>query len=162
MAVTTQNSAQYANEVAVPSVMNKPYDRGKVRFAYFSHTQVAAGDANSLINLVKLPGGLIRVLKTASQYVCSAFGAARVLDVGYLAHNKRDGTAVAASIDTIDDGADVSAAAMKSLGTGTNGLGDDPTLLLDSRDGVVIQAKVLVDTIPDGATLNGFIAYMVE
>ncbi|KKN00111.1 hypothetical protein LCGC14_1141090 [marine sediment metagenome] len=163
MAVTTENSAQEVNRVAVPVVMAKPYDAEKVRFMYFSFVQgAAAGDANSLMNLVTLPGGNLRLIKTMCHYNCSAFGASRTLDVGYLAHTKQDGTAVAASIDKLDDGGDVSALANRIMGTGTAGLTADPTILFDSRDGVTIQAKVLGDTIPAAATLKGFIAYIKE
>lgn len=163
MAVTAQKSAQETNRTALPPVLNPAYDwKGKTRKFYFSHTQAGAGDANSTVDLVTLPPGKWRLLKTESLYVCSAFGAARVLDVGYLAHTKIDGTAVNAAADVIDDGADASAAASKRMGTGTNGLGTDPTILFDSRDGVTIQAKVLGGTIPDLATLNGYITAIAE
>ena len=159
--VTTQNSTQYANNIATPPVKNASYDEfAKQRTYYFTHTQVGAGDANSLVNLVKIPAGKYRLLKTESRFVCSAFGAARTLDIGYLAYTKSDGTAVVASIDTILDGADVSAAA--NLGAGTNALGTDPSMILDSRDGITIQAKVLGDTIPDGATLKGYFTIVAE
>lgn len=162
-AVTTQDSTQYANNVATPPIKNAPYDEyAKKRTIYFSHTQSGAGDANSLVNLVKIPAGKYRLLKVESRLNCSAFGLGRTLDIGYLAYTKRDGTAVAASIDTILDGADVSAAAALACGAGTNALGADPTMLLDSKDGITIQAKVLGDTIPDGATLKGYFTLVAE
>lgn len=164
MAVTTQKSTQETNRTATPVTPAEAYDSyGKVRFSYFSFEQItAAGDANSLANLVTLPPGKVRLLKTMSEFVCSAFGAARALDIGYLAHTNLDGTAVNAAADTILDGADVSAAAKVICGAGTNALGTDPTMLLNSREGVTIQAKCLVDTLPLGATLKGFFAYVVE
>lgn len=163
MAVTTQKSTQETNRTATPVTPAEAYDyHGKLRFAYFSFTQSGAGDANSLANLVTLPPGKVRLLKTKSEFVCSAFGAARTLDIGYLAHTKLDGTAVNASIDTILDGGDVSAAAKLICGAGTNALGTDPTILFDSKEGVTIQAKCLGDTLPDAATLKGFMAYVVE
>lgn len=164
MAVITENSTQYGNNIASPVAVNPAYnEHGRIRFAYFSFTQgAAAGDANSLQNLVRLPAGKVRLLKTLSEFICSAFGAARTLDIGYLAHTNMDGTAVVASIDTILDGGDVSAAAKLACGAGTNALGTDPTILFDSREGVVIQSKCLGDTIPAGATLKGFFAYVTE
>lgn len=162
-AVTTQNSTQYGNNVATPPVPNASYDEyGKQRTLYFSHTQSGAGDANSLVNMVRVPPGKYRLIKTESKFNCSAFGAGRTLDIGFLAYTKRDGTAVAASVDTILDGADVSAAANLSCGLGTNALTADPTILLDSKDGITIQAKVLGDTIPDGATLKGYFTLVAE
>lgn len=163
MAVTTQKSTQETNRTATPVTPAEAYDyHGKKRIAYFSFTQSGAGDANSLANLVTLPPGKVRLLKTKSELVCSAFGAGRTLDIGYLAHTNLDGTAVVASVDAILDGADVSAAAKVICGAGTNALGTDPTILLNSREGVTIQAKCLGDTLPDGATLKGFFAYVIE
>lgn len=163
MAVTTQKSTQETNRTAVPQVQGTTQElHGRIRIAYFNFTQSGAGDANSLVNLVTLPPGKVRLLKPSSVFICSAFGAARTLDIGFLAHTKLDGTAVAASIDTILDGADVSAAAGVACGADTNGLGTDPTILFDSKEGVTIQAKVLGDTIPDAATLKGYFQYVVD
>ena len=163
-AVLTTNSTQYANGVANPPVMNPSHnDHGKVRYKYFSYTHGAvAGDANSLCNFVKLPPGLVRLIKTESKLICSALGTGRTLDIGYLAHTKQDGTAVNASVDTILDGADVSAIALVTCGAGTNAIGVDPTILFDSREGVTIQGIVKVDTLPIGATFNGYIAYIQD
>lgn len=163
-AVTTESSTEYTNETASPPVKVASSTKGgKQRIAYFSFTQSAAvGDANSTANLVKLPPGKVRLLKPESRFVCSAFGAARLLDIGYLAHTKGDGTAVAASQDTILDGGDVAAAAKLECGAGTNGLGTDATILFDSRDGVSIQALCSGGTIPAGATLKGFFTYVIE
>lgn len=163
MAVTTQYSVQETNRLATPPILNPAYnDGGKVRRKYFSFTQSGAGDANSLANLVTLPPGVVRLSKVSSRFVCSAFGSGRTLDIGYLAHTKRDGTAVDASIDGILDGGDVSAAAALACGAGTNALGADPTILFDSKEGVTIQAKCLGDTMPDDATLAGYFEYTVE
>lgn len=164
LAVTTEKSTQETNRTATPPVLAAGNEfNGRVGIAYFSFTQgAAAGDANSLATLCTLPAGKIRLLKTASELVCSAFGAARTLDIGYLAHTKVDGTAVSASIDAILDGADVSAAAKVICGAGTNALGTDTTILFDSKEGVTIQAKCLGDTLPAGATLKGFFKYVID
>jgi hypothetical protein len=163
-AVTEESSTQYANQVASPPMKNPCYDEyAKKRLFYFCFTQGdAAGDAGSLADLVKLPAGRFRLLKTDSVLVCSAFGAGRTLDIGYSAHTRTDGSAVEASTDAILDGADVSAAAKIICGAGNNALGTDPTILIDSREGVTIQAKVNVDTIPAGATLKGYIVVAAE
>jgi hypothetical protein len=161
MAVTTQNSTQITNMEASPPTHLQPYDRAaRVRFAFFNFTQVVAGDANSLMNLVKLPPGRHRILCALSHIKFSAFGTGRTLDVGYVASVDVDGGAISASIDTVSDGIDVSAAGKTLLGTGTNGL--SAILLAAARDEVKIQAKVLGGTIPDAATLTGWIAYATD
>lgn len=164
MAVTAEKSTQVTNMEATPPVRLSTRDHhGRTRIAAFTFTQgAAAGDAGSTMDLVKLPAGKVRVLKTGSVIVFSAFGAARVLDVGYTAFTKSDGTTQAASVDTIHDGANVAAAGSVVLGAGTNGLGTSPFIDFDSRDGVTIQAKVGADTIPAGATLNGYISYVLD
>lgn len=162
MAVTAQKSIQVGKMEATPLDALKPDElHGRIRLAYFTFTQSGAGDANSIIDLVKLPPNS-RLLKNVSRIGHSAFGAARLLDIGYEAYNKQDGSTVAASVDTIQDGLDVAAAAANvALGVGTNA-DDSPTIDFDNRDFVVIQAKVLVDTIPDGATLEGYFEYVVD
>lgn len=163
MAVTEQSSTQVSNVESKPAIMNPSHEwDGKVRYRYFDFTQSGAGDANSLANLVKLPAGKVRVLRAESKLWASAFGAARTLDVGYLAHTKDDGlkTPVAAVVDHFIDGLDVSAATNATLFNQ-----DDvtvPTTLFESEDGVTIQAIVLGGTIPDLATLKGYIAFIVE
>ena len=164
MAVTTEKSTQRTNETATPPVLNPVHNaHGRVRSSYFSFTQgAAAGDATSTADLIKLPAGKVRVLKTESLVICSAFGAARTIDIGHTGYTQRDGTAVAASADTILDGGDVASAAAIRMGAGTNALGTDPTVEYDSVDGVLLQAVVAGGTIPAGATLKGYIQYIVD
>lgn len=161
MAVTTENGTEYGNATASPVVTQDVADsHGRIRYQKVTFAQgAAAGDANSLQNLALLPPGKINIIPGLCRLVVSAFGAARLLDVGYLAFTDVDGETVAASIDTILDGADVSAAAVLELGSGTNAL---PAVELNSRDGVHIQSKVLADTIPAAATITGHIAYTID
>lgn len=164
MAVTTEKSTQETARTASPPTKMAGHEyNGAVRFFKFDFTQgAAAGDANSLANLVTIPPGKYRLVKNLSSLICSAFGSGRTLDIGYLAHTNQDGTAVNASIDAILDGADVATLAAKSCGVGTNALGTDPTILFDSKEGVTIQAKCLGDTIPAGATLKGYFVVIPE
>jgi hypothetical protein len=159
MAVTTENSDQIDNSEAIPQVLNAVHDsRGRLRVKYFSFTQgAAAGDANSLVNLVQLPQGRIRLFTTLSLVRSSAFGVGRTLDIGITAHKNINGTAVAATVDTVADGLDVAAAGNDLMGAGTNAL---PTILVENFDGeAVLQAKCLGDTLPAGATLSGWIVF---
>ena len=159
MAVTTESSPQVSNSSAVPPVANPVHDNGgRLRVQYFLFTQgAAAGDANSLANLIKLPQGTIRVYPQLSSLKRSAFGAGRTLDVGVTAHKDLDLADVSAVVDSLVDGLDVSAAGTALMGTGTNA---KQSILVKNGDGkATVQAKVLGDTIPAGATLEGFIVY---
>jgi hypothetical protein len=160
MAVTTEKSTQLNNVDAKPPVMNHAsQSHGRLRVMAFEFTQgAAAGDANSLMNLVQLPAGKLRCYFSNSWLANSAFGAARTLDVGWTAYVDPDGVAVAASVDGFDADIDVSGAAAAALGSdiaAANGKMVD----FDSRDGVLIQAKVIAGTIPAAATLKGYIVY---
>lgn len=165
MAVTTENSDQINNMEALPQVkLNSNELGGRLRIAYFDSTQgAAAGDANSLVNLVKIqPGKSVRILKNLSRIACSAFGASRLLDIGHTAYTNLDGSAVSAAIDVLLDGADVSAIAEHAMGVGTNALTVANTFVINAKEAVTIQAKVLADTIPAGATLAGYIVYVED
>lgn len=151
MGVTVQNSTQYGNGLAVPPVMNSVSDEGgRVRVLAFNFAQSGAGDVNSYVNLCKLPAGRIRVLRYVLK--CSAFGAARVLDVGVGAYINASKTTVAEAIEAIAKDLDVSAVALKEAAVAD--------LVIDSRQGALVRGKIAGDTIPDGATLDGYILYV--
>lgn len=163
MAVTNEKSAQVTNQDANPPSMNPAYDSGgKVKIQMCEFTQgAAAGDATSTMLLCRIPAGQGRILKKLSVLTWSAFGASRTLDVGYSAHTKRDGTAVSAGVDILEDGRDVSAAggAGVVLGAGTNA--DDAVVFTyDSKAPIDILATVAGGTIPAAATITGWIAYV--
>lgn len=158
MSVTAQQSTQITNRSATPDVKNKVIDNAEVRFARFDFTQVGAGDATSTVDLVKFGSGLHRIIPALSRIKASAFGSGRTIDVGLTAYTKPDGTSASAQTDVIADGLDVSSGAGALLGTGTNGLPDG--IEFESKTGVIVQAVVAGGTIPDGATLSGWIAYV--
>lgn len=163
MAITTQQSTQVANMDAVPPVANKALEEGgKIRYFYFKHTQSGAGDDGSSVELVRLPAGHGHILKQLSLIRFTAFGAARVMDIGYAAYTETDGDAVSAGADIIEDGRDVSAANAKGvlLGTGTNA-DDLPIYIYDSKTPVSITALVTGGTWPDAAVVEGWIAVAV-
>ena len=61
MAVTTEKSTEYTNATATPVVNNNTTEQhGRVRIAFFTHTQSGAGDATSSVALCKLPPGRVR------------------------------------------------------------------------------------------------------
>jgi hypothetical protein len=161
MAVTNQDSAQLANIAAEPRVMNPTTDtHGRVRFARFSFVQSGAGDAVSFARLVGLPKGRVRVILPLSRVAFSAMGASRTMDVGWEGYVADDGSgAVAADPYGLDDGVDVASAGAVIPG-GT--VGSDETLLFASLTGAVLTAQVNDGTIPDGATLSGHFAYVMD
>lgn len=162
MAVTTQNSTEYGYVTSTPvTVQDVNKAGGRIRYQEVTFTQSGAGDANSLINLVKLPPGKVTLIGNLSFLRFSAFGTGTTLDVGWTAYTNSSGTAVAADIDGLDDGIDVSAAGTMNLGTNT-GVTSGDSYTFDSRDGVVIQGKAIGAGIPDAATIKGFIAYTVD
>lgn len=161
MAVTTQNATQYGNTQADPRVMNPTHEaHGRLRVARFNFTQSGAGDAGSIVRLVKLPKGKVRAILPLSRVAFSALGASRTLDLGWQAHQADDGSGeVAADPNGLDDGVDAaSAGAVIPEGT----VGGDETKLFESLDGVLLTAQINDGTIPDGTTLDGTIVYVMD
>lgn len=165
MAVTNEKSTQVSNEDANPQVKNDKFEsNGDIKYLFFSFTQgAAAGDAGSTATLVRIMGGQGKVLPVLSHLKRDAFGAARTLDVGIAAHVDRTGATVAAVVDNILDGLDVSAAGSAFMGTGTNAqqsiaydIGGTP----GSPARADVVATVGGGTIPAGTKLDGWIAYV--
>lgn len=162
MALTTENSNQYANTLAEPRIQNPTHEaHGRLRFARFNFTQGgAAGDAGSIASLVKLPKGKLRVILPLSRVAHSALGASRTLDLGWEAHRADDSSGeIVADPNGLDDGVSVSSAGAFVPG-GT--LGGDETKLFESLDGVVVTAQINDGTVPVGATLDGYLAYVMD
>lgn len=153
-------STELTNEDASIPTLNPVNKSTKLHFKYFSYVSAAGGAASDTVEFVKLPSGDLRIFKHLSHLNCTAFGASRVIDVGYRAHTKyTDNSAVAESTDTLLDGADISAVANKSFGAGTNALTKEPTVFLQPKDRVTIFGTVTGGTIPTSAELNGVIVY---
>lgn len=161
MAVTTQNSTQYANTLADPRIRNATHEaHGRLRVARFNFIQAGAGDAGSTVRLLALPKGRVRVIGPLSRIAHSAMGAGRTLDLGWEAYRADDGSGeVAADPNGLDDGIDVSSAGAVVPG---GALGGDETMLFASLAGVVLTAQVNDATIPDGATLDGTVVYVMD
>lgn len=159
MAVTQEKSTELNNfQVTSPPVMNETHQYGgRKRTMQFNFTQgAAAGDAGSLAELIKLPAGRVTVFLNESRYTVSAFGAARTSDLGWLAYEDENGTAVAADPNGLDDGADVSGAATI---TPTGTIGGNELKEFQSKGGVTITQQTNDGTIPIGATISGYITY---
>ena len=160
MAVTQQKSTQVSNADASPAVMNATHDwHGRVWIARFDFTQSGQGDAGSLVELVKLPAGRVRVILPLSRIAYAAMGTSRTMDLGWLAHTDDDGAAIAADPNGLDDGIDVAAAGSVNPG-GT--IGGDETHLFSSQAGVTVTAQINDGTLDDQKTLNGYLLYVVD
>ena len=134
-------------------------DHGKWRIQFFEvEATTVAGDALSTIDLCELPPGAVRVLLNQSYIECSAFGAARTLDVGHRAYQPRGPgeTAEAEDLDAFAQLLDVATAAVRQF--------DTSPIKFDvySRTGVTVAAQVKGGTIPVGATLKGYVTYIYE
>lgn len=162
MAVTTQNSTEYANAYAtVPPVKNEAYTTyGRVRVAYFTHDQDGAGDATSSVAIAKLPPGKVRLLASQSKAYVNWTTAAATLDLGWDAYTNADGTAVAADPNGIDDGISVEAAGYQTFGGALVATGG--TKVFDSKEGVVIRATSQDTAIASGDDLVGYLLFVVD
>lgn len=126
------------------------------RFIPFRHKQAVAGDANSLVDLARLPPGRVLLFPQFCWLARTAFGNGRTLDIGHTAYTKRNGADVAADEDALVDGLNVSAAGQAAWSAPSG----SPWIDYESRAGVTIQAKVLGSTIPVDAELNGFLVFL--
>ncbi|MEQ9246103.1 MAG: hypothetical protein RLO21_08955 [Nitratireductor sp.] len=160
MAVTTQQSDQLSLINGSPKQPNPVHEwAGRLRISLFDFTQVGAGDAGSIAELVKLPAGHVRLILPLSRIAFSAMGASRTLDLGWAAYDGHDGTAVAADPNGLDAAVAVSSAgSVNPAGT----VGGGETVLFGAQEGLVLTAQVNGGTIPDGATLNGYFVYVVD
>lgn len=161
MAITFETSTEIANHLSQPRVANAPvFEHGVLRYRNFTFTQVGAGDIGSTVDLMTIPNGDVRLVFPLSRIRWSAFGAARTLDIGYKAYTDLlTNLPVVAAPAAFDDDIDVSAAGNAALGSDAT---EPKTPRFESKDGLTIYATVAGGTIPAGATLNGFLAYVQD
>lgn len=141
---------------------NAMENTGKLRIMSFHLPATAVlGDIGTTIDLGYLPPGRVKVLPSLSKIKASAFGAARTLEIGHTAYQKRD--SASETFEAADDNAFTSVAL--NVAAATNDLPMDATQLdfdLYSKNGVLVQAVVKGGTIPAGATLEGFVIFITE
>lgn len=134
-------------------------EHGKLRMNWFTIPALTvAGDIGSTLRLCELPPGRVRVLPHMSRLSASAFGAARTLAVGHKAYATRPPD----NSDEADNPSAFAAAIDVSAETNVVALSNVLKYDLYSRAGVEIYATVAGGTIPIGATLNGYIAFLYE
>lgn len=144
-----QYSQQLQNLMAKPVVQNLACDlNAKVRIQSFEFTQVGAGIAGDFAGLCELPAGRVRVLGLASSLETE-----EICDLGHDEYEDLDGVTVPASDDFFD-----AAIAVGISGIGGNLAGQ--TVVLDSKEGILIQAAL--SAAAAGVSITGYIAYSVE
>jgi len=163
MAVTTQNSTEYAATLATPLVKaGARSNSGKVRTLAFSFTQSGVGDAGSFATIGKLPAGRIKLIGGLSRFFCNFTASSQKMDIGWLGYNDTSGTAVAADPDGLVDNLDVDAVGYFSMeGNTAAGNAAGGNHKFDSNDGVTIQVKA-VSALANADSMNGVIAYIVS
>lgn len=163
MAITTQKSTEYANATATPVVKNGTTEmHGRVRCAFFTHTQDGAGDAGSSVALCKLPAGKVRLLGSQSKAYVNWTTSSATLDLGWDAYTNLDGVAVEANPDGLVDGLDVDAVGMRTFeGAVAANLLTGGTYVFESNGGVVIRATS-PGAMADLDDLVGYFFYVVD
>jgi len=159
MAVETVKSTQVTN-LDAKTILNTRELAGRKRVAEFTYTAPSAHDAGSDVVLARLPANRMKILGTESYLKTSAFGSSRVGKIGYLAYTDLDGEAVVADDDALASALDLSSAATNTL---HNAIAlADTSLTIESQGGVDINLTVTGGTIPSGATIKGYITYIVD
>jgi hypothetical protein len=164
MAVTTQKSTEYTNATASPPVNNSTAEEhGRMRIAFFTHTQSGAGDATSAVALVKLPPGRVRMLGSLSRAYVNWTTSSATLDLGWDAYTDLDGDAVAADPDGLINGLSVDTVGFQTLeGAIAANLLTGGTYVFESKGGVVIRATSQDTAIASGDDLVGYICYVLD
>ena len=163
MAVTTQNSTEYAATIATPLVKtNATNNTGKLRTLAFTFNQDGVGDAGSIIVLGKLPAGNVKIIGALSRFYCNIVATSATIDIGWQAYTSTDGDAVVADPDGMVDGLDVDAVGYQTMEGNTAAtklLGGNHSF--SSRDGVVIAIKS-VAALAASDDVDGYITYVVS
>ena len=156
MAITTIKSNAVDPSLLGTGVLTTQPHRvmGKTSVIFFEATQVGAGDIGSLVDLAKIPGGNCTILADQCKIYNSAFGASRTLTVGLSAYKKAgDSSATAADYEVLHTTADVATAGSFVPSSATTA----GNIAIKAVTEVKVVAKVAGGTIPDGATLKGYI-----
>lgn len=165
MAVLTLRSAQQTPQYG-GDLANRLYpmdEGGKLRILRASIAALAAaGDIGTTIELCRIPQGRSRLLPYMSRLWTTAYGAARVLDIGVRAYYGSDGkTVVAENANQIANDIDVSAALAASMIDPTSHIDYFAQASVDERDkGPMIFATIAGGTIPVGATLEAMFVFI--
>src|SRR3990167_6549854 len=94
MGITNEESTEYTQVYITtpPSQLNTTELHGRMRIAFFTHDQSAAGDAASDVVLVKLPPGRVRLLLGLSRAYINWTTGSATPHLGWGAFPARGGT----------------------------------------------------------------------
>ena len=163
MAVTTQNSTEYAATLATPLVLaGARSNTGKLRTLAFSFNQDGVGDAGSKIVLGKLPAGRVKIIGGLSRFYCNIVAGSATIAIGNQAYTDPDGNTVAEDVDSMVDGLDVDTAGYFTMEGNTAAqklLGGNHKF--DSNDGVIIEITS-VAALANDDDVAGVITYIVS
>jgi len=126
-------------------------EHGRARVRAFDFTQSGAGADGDTVTLCTLPGGTTRILGVV--ITSSALGASRVVKVGHTGYTNLSNAAVAA-----DDDAFMANTSVASAGI----ISSFATSKISSKTGLTVRATITGGTIPDAATLNGYVLYAID
>jgi hypothetical protein len=155
MSVTT-----YAVEIAdldeLPPVLADHSKAGKLHAILYTYEQEATGTAGDNIIIGHLPPGKVRLIGPLSWLKGTMTPTA--IDIGWLAYTDRNGDAVSADTDGIEDGVDWHAAGSHALGsTATFAEG---TKEFDSLYGVDISLLTVTGNPTDGDKFAVMLVYL--
>lgn len=162
MAAVTVKSDQMAAYDDETKRLRTTEEHGKKRVQYFKYTNTSGGDldANSYIQLCKLPQGLVRVLPRESFVKFSAMtGASMRIGADPYASTYIDDAVNPRDVDMFMPSTSVAAAGYTSFSTGATG-----AVKVDAYNvkGVVVAAQITGGVIPANATVEGYITYVYE
>jgi hypothetical protein len=139
MPLTPARSNQYANNVAVPPVLNDGRDHGKARLAFGKLTLTAAG--NGTAQMARLPGGKIRCFPRLGRIVAPQGLSTSTIAVGLGAYTNEAGSPVIADVDAFITATDLGNAAVSAALLGTAS-GQIEFVEIASKDGVDVTVTV--------------------
>ncbi len=166
MAVENEFSTQYTNAYLTSPASNLATHEmhGRLRIAYFNHSQETAGDATSDVVLCKLPAGNVRLILPLSQAYVNWTTASATLDLGWSAYTDIDGNAVVADPNGLDDGIDVETAGYFTFGSTSLAAIDATggTKLFSSQGGVNIIATSQDVALAASSTIAGYLVFVLD
>ncbi len=143
MALFTGSPITLVDRGLVPPALQGDQFEGHLRIAdsgTYTH-DAAAGVGDGVIELMRLPAGRIQIHTQLSRIATSQFVATSNFSLGYQAHTREDGTAVAADPDAFAVALDVGGAALEQVWPI---IASTTIRTFDTREGLVIEC--LIDT----------------
>jgi hypothetical protein len=147
-----------------PGYFRRPIDsHGKQRSIYQKFVAAIVGDIGSTLNFGKLPPGAVRLYYPDCFVLCSAWGAAAVLNIGYAAYRSKQDVAAGDGIEPASANA-LAAALDMSAAPGARVAWHATRMKWDfySLAGVDVIGTVAGAVIPQNATLEVWMSYVYE